>query len=445
MPPDDATLFHRLLADARERDDPTARFLQGGIWRAFQARYREINDLHKQMLRVSAKVAAMPPSAARERALDHLYRGQSNDVYWHGLFGGVYLPDLRVAALSELIAAEDLADGGRIATVRADLDLDGLDEVLLGGSGQSLLVDLAEGAGIGAWDLLATRVPLASVLRRRPEATHAQLFQEAASAGTAPTAPAATVGDPAGPTSPHATLAAKETGLAQYLVYDRHERRSGLVHLRDASGSTSLGPAELAAEAGEELADLVEGAYEITELSAGRLAASRRCSLAGPHGSVPLLVTKAFHLGGDRRSPVLEVAVTLEASVAGPLQVELDLEWNLDLLGGGGNPQAWYEVGVADPRASQTRTPHDGRGDHESIERVAFGNDWLGVAVTLIPRTACRATWFPVETVSSSEAGFERVYQGSSLHLRWPVTLGDGPAGVAVRLEVHQDRDLAEG
>ena len=29
-----------------------------------------------------------PPGPTRDRALDHLYQGQSNDCYWHGLFGG---------------------------------------------------------------------------------------------------------------------------------------------------------------------------------------------------------------------------------------------------------------------------------------------------------------------------------------------------------------------
>ena len=39
--------------------DPAARWLRGGFWRNFQVKYREVNDLHKQMLRTSAKVAAM--------------------------------------------------------------------------------------------------------------------------------------------------------------------------------------------------------------------------------------------------------------------------------------------------------------------------------------------------------------------------------------------------
>ncbi|MFI5254792.1 MAG: alpha-amylase/4-alpha-glucanotransferase domain-containing protein, partial [Candidatus Limnocylindrales bacterium] len=181
LPADQAGPFHAALTAARAAGAPEARFLQGGFWRNFQARYREINDLHKQMLRTSAKVRAMPDGAARERALDHLQRGQSNDCYWHGLFGGIYIVHMRMATLAHLIAAEDAADtaaAGRPegeTAVLTDWDLDGRPDALLAGPGQVIAVDLDEGAGIGAWDLRASRVALAAVMRRRPEAYHERL------------------------------------------------------------------------------------------------------------------------------------------------------------------------------------------------------------------------------------------------------------------------------
>ena len=122
LPADEAPVFRRLVAAADEAKSPSTRFLRGGLWRNFQARYREINDLHKQMLRVSGAVNAMPAGPARERALDHLYRAQSNDCYWHGLFGGIYIVHMRMATHAELIAADDLAmarsDRGRRRRLR---------------------------------------------------------------------------------------------------------------------------------------------------------------------------------------------------------------------------------------------------------------------------------------------------------------------------------------
>ena len=54
---------------------------------------------------------------------DHLYQGQSNDCYWHGVFGGIYIPHMRLATHEHLIAAEDLADSvarASGATARSD-------------------------------------------------------------------------------------------------------------------------------------------------------------------------------------------------------------------------------------------------------------------------------------------------------------------------------------
>ena len=120
----------------------------------------------------------MPDGPERDRALDHLYQGQSNDCYWHGLFGGIYISHMRLATYEHLIAAEDLAEssaGAMVAAEQADLDMDGVDEVRLTDEGQVVTVDLDGGAGIGGWDIRPVRHALAAVMRRRPEAYHAHV------------------------------------------------------------------------------------------------------------------------------------------------------------------------------------------------------------------------------------------------------------------------------
>ena len=83
-----------------------------------------------------------PAGADRDAAIDHLYRGQSNDCYWHGLFGGIYISHMRLATYEHLIAAEDLAADRRLGTRATaaelvDLDMDGRDEVLFAMPGRS--------------------------------------------------------------------------------------------------------------------------------------------------------------------------------------------------------------------------------------------------------------------------------------------------------------------
>ena len=408
LPPAEALQFHRLLAAAEADESPAGRFLKGAMWRNFQARYREVNELHKQMLRVSALVEAMPPREERQRALDHLYRGQSNDCYWHGLFGGIYIVHMRMATLHHLIAAEDLALGRRAASGVADYDLDGVDEVQLGTVGQRVLVDVAEGGGIGAWDLRATRLALASVMRRRPEAYHAQLRALEAKAG------AGGAGAEAGVANPHEALASKEVHLSRYLVYDDHERRSGLARIRRGR---------------REIGDFATAEWRVESASARSALLSR--AAAGVE------LRKTISLGGSRRRPWLRVELEVAAGNKA-LAGELAVEWNVNLMGGGGNPAAYYRWADREGR-------HNGGGGLAADgPPLRMGNSYEGVELALAVAPPARREWQPVETVSNSEAGFERVYQGSCLTVRWPLRLSPGVrARFAVEWQVRQARDHA--
>jgi hypothetical protein len=392
----------------------------GGFWRNFQVRYREVNDLHKQMLRVSAAVDALPAGVARGEAVDHLYRGQSNDTYWHGLFGGIYIPHMRAATLGHVIAAEDIADGatGRLdATERLDLDLDGRDDVRLASAGQVVTVDLDEGAGIGSWDIRAARHPLAAVLRRRPEAYHEAVRREP-DPGPEAEGRATTI---------HERVLAKETGLAAHLVYDGYERRGGLLRILPIEAT----PADWRAGGGLDLGDLVSGPHEVLRLEQGRLVVGREATVAG---GTALRATKEIALGGGRLDPSIRVTIGLEHRGGPPLRVRIGIEWPTLLLGGGGNPAAWWEV-------DGTRSPHDASGTANHIARISQGNDWLGLEVETNVEPSAEAWWAPIETISNSEAGFERVYQGSALLLSWKVRLdSDGAWRVTIDQRVSLRR-----
>jgi alpha-amylase len=441
LPPGEGRAFAAALKRARETGAPEARWLHGASWRNFQVKYREVNDLHKQMLRTSAKVEAMRGGEARERALDHLYRGQSNDCYWHGLFGGIYIAHMRAATHAHLIAAEDLADRGSEAggaggpdeapgadgtagrfrgSELADLDLDGRDEVRLATEGQVVVIDPDEGAGIAAWDLRAARHALTSVLRRRPEAYHETLREhEGQSNATRSAAPAPDAGDGAGSgtASPHEVVQLKEAGLTQHLVYDDYERRSGLVRVLALEATA----ASWGAGGRGDLGDFVSGAFDVEQLRPQSVRLSRDGAVTVGGRRLAVRVQTLVSVGGGRLDPTLEQRVTVENLAAEALEARVGIEWAMTMLGGGGNPEAWWEV-------DGERSRHDGSGSPAALTRIVQGNGWLGVEVeTTVDQPA--GAWFaPIETVSNSEAGFERVYQGSALLLSWPVTIA--PAGV---------------
>ena len=404
-----ADILHRAVAERR----PEARWLRGAFWRNFQIKYREINDLHKQMLRVSEVVDAMPAGAERERAIQHLYQGQSNDCYWHGLFGGIYISHMRLATYEHLIAAEDLAEtaaGTLVAAERRDLDMDGVDEIRLADVGQVVTVDLDGGAGIGGWDIRAVHHALGAVMRRRPEAYHEILRARAHdTAGAGGDAGAGGTSD--APASIHDAFRVKELGLADKLVYDAHERRSGLVRALHLDTTA----ADWAGARAEELGDAVDGAFDIVDLGQGRLGTKREAMIAG----AAVTVTKTYVLGGDRRTPTLEMQVTLDHRSGPEIDVRLGIEWSTTMLGGGGNPAAWWDV-------DGVRGPHDAAGTATGIRAIAQGNDYIGVAVSTALDDPADAWWAPIETISNSEDGFERIYQGSGLLLSWPLQLASG-------------------
>src|SRR5438876_357211 len=70
---------------------PDGAFLRGGHWRNFLVKYPEANRMHKKMLALSALCRERGDPPAARRAIG---RAQCNDAYWHGVFGGLYLPHL---------------------------------------------------------------------------------------------------------------------------------------------------------------------------------------------------------------------------------------------------------------------------------------------------------------------------------------------------------------
>jgi 4-alpha-glucanotransferase len=113
--------------------DKNKSFLRGGIWKNFFMRYPESNWMHKRMLSLSRRLHALPQKKQTAEMLDALYEAQANDAYWHGLFGGLYLPHLRRAIYNAIVKLEALLDAvePRKPKTMIDLDLDGDDEVFL--------------------------------------------------------------------------------------------------------------------------------------------------------------------------------------------------------------------------------------------------------------------------------------------------------------------------
>ena len=100
-------------------------------------------------------------------------------------------------------------------------------------------------------------------------------------------------------------------------------------------------------------------------------------------------------------------------------------EWNINLLGGGHNEQAYYRV----PEITLDDHHLDSWGELADIERLAMGNRHLGIELELTAMPKVSLWRFPVESVSNSEGGIERIYQESCLVMLLPLDLP--PGGIA--------------
>jgi len=399
-------------------------FVRGGSWRGFFRKYREANLIHKKMLRASARVAAVPPrrsspehAADLRQARDYLLRGQGNDAYWHGVFGGIYAPHLRTEILRNLIRAETLADrltpGGMAPRVDLlDYDVDGATELLFTAPEYQALVKPSDGATLAAFDFRPTASSLINSMFRGEEAYHSRLKDA--------------VVDPhsSGTVSIHDQSRSKEPNLDRFLRHDRFTRNAFRILLFDSSRSHGdYGSVQL-----QEIAGPAGGVYELQKFSPTNVTFSFQAFLPGPTPTYPpaakLQVTKQFLFGPTPHG--CEVSCDVQVKISGALDrpLSLGLESVINLLAPT-EPDRFFE------------TP-DGRADLRfcgilpaPILRMEDG--WQHLRVTLHAPGAQEFWVCPIETVSESEGGFERVYQGSQILAVWPVPLDSVESNLSAR------------
>ncbi len=373
----------------------------GGMWRGFATKYDETNFMLSKMRRVSARVADRDPSLADldgpvAGAREDLWRGQCNCAYWHGVFGGIYLPHLRSAVYEHLIKAErataDAADTGVRVEV-LDHDLDGFDEVLLESAELDAYVAPARGGHVFELDLIGPAWNVVATMARHEEPYHELL--EHASHG----------GGHDGTVSIHDAVVAKEAGLADLAVGDRTPRVAAVDHFFEPS----CGLEDLLRADANDLLPLTGRRWEhevVREGQATGVAMRAPLELACPEGARRgTLAKRVLHEG---RTLLCDYTIRVDGST--PLA--FSSEWNVALLTGLPEYATVSADGVALPSAERAQRL-------ESVGSLSIDDRLRGVRVTLRFSPSAEVFVRPLETASQSEGGFERVYQGLSVFPLW--------------------------
>ena len=432
LPPQKSYLFGTLLHQLeQEHRDNILQFMRGGFWRNFLVRYPEVNNQHKKMLRVHDAVYAA--GATEAAGLVQLWKAQANDTYWHGLFGGIYMGHVRSAIYHHLIKAENAADLVQFGIENwqhyefTDFDRDSQDELIIESDQQNLYIDPQRGGTLFEWDLRRSMHNLLSVVARHEEGYHQTLRayeqerrrREAAAAKSIKEQ--TTREGSTQPASPHTTVRTKEPNLDQYLVIDRYRRYSLIDHFLPPS--TTL--RDFAYLHFEEMGNFVELPYntEIQQDGQGitiTLTRAGRVRRPGALGPLPVYLSKTLFIPLGEESFLVRYVIENRGQTR--LQTCFASEWNIHLLGGGGNDQAYYHI--EDHKLDNER--FDSTGDVPEVRIFHVGNTWIQQDMRFTLSEAATLWRFSIETVTGSEAGFERNHQGSCLTLIWLLLLEAG-------------------
>jgi hypothetical protein len=427
LPPRKSYAFGQILHKLQEEHhSEILQFMRGGFWRNFLVRYSEVNNQHKKMLRVHDAVYAA--GATEEHGLNHLWKAQSNDTYWHGLFGGVYMSHVRSAIYHHLLKAENAAQrvtqgAGHWQNYEfVDFDRDSRDELLIEGDQQNLYLDPQRGGGLFEWDLRRSMHNVLCVVTRREEGYHQTLrdYERERRKRQAAQATAKHSAD-GSLESPHTAVRAKEPDLDRFLIVDRYRRYSLVDHF--LAPGTDL--ENFARVCYEELGDFVEQPYE-AEVQQDELGITAQFERAGQiqrPGALPpqaIRVLKTLFVPNGREELIVRYTIQNESETL--LQTSFACEWNFHLLGGGGNDQAYYRV----PRHDLGNSHFDSTGEVKSVKNFHIGNIWLQQDLEFSLSEPATLWRYSIETVTGSEAGFERNHQGSCLTLIWPLLLDVG-------------------
>lgn len=372
---------HKLEAFKQEMgvkryDEEGVKFLKGGIWKNFFVKYEESNRIHKRMLELSCARAALN-NPDFDRAL---YKLQMNDPLWHGVFGGLYLPNLRDNVYHYLIQCENLRYDEKPVVVADQNELDGHTKVKAVIANCIFRFDAAHGGQLVEFDSRDKCFNWQNTLTRRKEAYHQRVLEEQPCVKI----PVAEEGID---TIHHAAFKI-DTSLRDVIIYDWYLKNSFIDHISDNNFCyDNFRHCNF-----HEYGDFANQPFNVTYDQKGATFV-REGGLYFPQKEYARL-EKSFYpkLSGFD----FEIAFTTQAEG----YFNYILEHNFHF--------ANYENITVNNR----KIEGDRRFHQTKILEIIDGNLNKKIIITL--DQPCDITYFPLETLSQSEQGFDLTVQGLS-------------------------------
>jgi alpha-amylase len=364
-----------------------------GSFSNFFRKYPESDRMRRRMLSVSEKLSraetVMPEDAALE-ARKELFNAQANCPYWHGAFGGVYLPHLRAGIYKHLIKAEQITrthtgdTAKRVVSVERESGEQG--ETLISNEYVGVFLSPHGGGAITELDhkrlcrnILGTMSRVREKYHRKLESNYAWRIKKARKAFIR--------GEKA---DLHDILGVSQRGLKRHLYYDDYSRYSFLTHI-----FTGEIPWEELGKGPRGYDIFLKGAYkgEIKTEGGGIkhiLTCRRVMPNAGKTQGVPELeVVKSVEVNGN---PSVFMRHTVHADSMPFPGVRNAVEFNFMI----------YDKNYSNGPSYHKRREFNIKDSYSGAEiDIRFTED-------------VRAKTYPVYSVNETEKGLGRTYQGTA-------------------------------
>jgi alpha-amylase len=407
------------MFDENKIDDNYKKFVRGGHWRGFLAKYEEVNLMHKKMTYVSDKINNLDEkyytTPSYKQAVKNLYAAQCNCPYWHGVFGGLYLPHIRKAIYSHLIKAENQADiliGEQSNINVVDYDLDGSDEVIIGNDKISAIFKPNSGGTMIEFSSKESELNLTDTLSRYKEGYHYKLDKINSTDKEIK--------------SIHEQMITKEEGLDNLLVEDWYLKRCFIDHI--ITNDTELNIFKT--NQYNELGDFIKEEFDLKiEKENNSIELTRQGNIRNQNEVIPCIISKKFTF--QKESSILDIQYQIMTTTDREVEVNLGIENNFNLQAGHVDDRYILVDGYRHENSYL-----DSEGDYHQINSYDMVDEYQKIQISFNSEKECRLWHHPIFTVSLSESGFEKVFQGTTFVSLFKLSLSNNPLVLNFALEL---------
>ncbi|MCX6074304.1 MAG: DUF1926 domain-containing protein [Campylobacterales bacterium] len=359
------------------------KFLKGGIWKNFFVKYPESNRLHKRMLELSRTFHATEGDFQTP-----LYKLQTNDPLWHGVFGGLYLPNLRDNAYRYLIECENIRYGTKTAIVTDTNELDGYLKIKAVTPELIWRFDCACGGQLVELDVREKCFNYQNTLTRRKEAYHQKLFSPKEEKSIPMEEGIDTI---------HHVSVEVDKSLRDALIYDWYLKNSFIDHISDGSFTSE----NFRHCTFREYGDFANQPFELLQ-EEGRITFMRDGGIYLPE-KINTHLEKSFSFNSDG----VEFSIHIRSEADGVFTYVLEHNFHFS---------DYDSLCINGTLLGELQSI-------ESVGALEIIDTVLRKKITICFDHPCAVHYFQLQTLSQSESGFDLSVQGISIAFAFEFTM----------------------